>query len=1175
MADDIDLGRLSDLLNSFVEAIKDKMSSDKNFIDNMTKSDKKRADLLQKTIDNISNYKDVLKRSSKDEIDHLLKKVESKTGHSSSLNFEKSIENINKLENAIKNNNTEQLHDSLNHLSDYFEVFNKELEKSKLFESLRDFSDELENLKAKYKAGAITASQYNERLNQLADQAKNSETKEIKQQKLKELLEAKRELGVKNFNSLLSNSGTHIGSAFNTLQKSVTHTAENFIKMDSAVGIGSGIFKAGTDLLEHAANLAGGALKDLGKSIAFGRGALGKFFGGAVSLAGEASAGAAIALLGLTSAAAAAEFSYVEKTTKLWQTLQQSGFHFVESYKDVGNVLNNTGLTLEQFSSGLKESTDALSMLGISMTDSAKTIETMMSKNNKAITKSFLAMGYSSDQITSTVLESMKAFVGPLGIGAQMLSLKVMSARIINYTASLQELSDLTHKSAKEMQAQADQMKEVMLYNLKMAQNPSAKANVDRFMMAMPKELVPLLKSAIGTGGHLQGTEAVALSQVGLLKEFDKFGANFDKMSPEDMQKFIDVVTDKLKNAFNDKSRMKSLAIAGGENANALNSMLNSYVELLALGKGKFKDTITNAKPTTVQGAKNSKDQTTPQTPFGKLETAQQEAMVAVTKSLNNSAESISNSLTDIVKNLTPVMANLTDVFAKKAAGLMSSLDHLSAVILKKNLFSEHNIEKVATIGEWIVGIGAAVGAISGLYSMLSNTISFFKNLIKPSIKLPEEKNLKVPNVTEGVSPTIEKNAEQSVAKIEEAAKDVNPSVAKIEEAAQKAIPATAKIEEAEQNVQKVSKFGKIKDFIKGFNSSSAATLLAVGGAAIMLAKAFDMVSDTAIKMKNNHAQKTFDSLLVKFGEFSLGFGAATAALSIGAKSISAVGPELITGAAIIGASIASLAAVGGAGIGLGLKVISWGLSGISDSLEKIGKNGTAGLIAIKGILSLSTESSLRSLNGLSDKITGFLSSLVSGTSKINLTPFETKMNIFSASMQNISNSINNINNSLISSKIVSNLTGFLSSLVSGTSKINLTPFETKMNIFSSTVDNMSKSIKEFNSMDFKKFEGGATTIEHVSTGSHNILSSYHKLSIAVPEKQKSSYPEKIEDKKEISYNDQETKNKMLNNEDIKGILINHAELLQDIVKSVNDNTRNVTDILTKQNRILNTKLMV
>ena len=293
----------------------------------------------------------------------------------------------------------------------------------------------------------------------------NKLAKEGELQKLQELKSAlEREAAYRGTTEAVRTAGAKM--TVQTLQG-----VGQFVKglQDDASGtqLATGLFNAGIEVATSAAHGVGGAMTALAP-VLMEMGPYGMAAAAALEVLGKV-----IPALADT-AGKLAKFGFeilskeVEKTYKAFNQMSASGAMFADGMTGMRTAAGNAGLTVEQFSGVVKNSSESIAAAGFGMSEGAKKIGGALKAGGATMKQDLLNLGYGFEEQGQLVADVMKQMRGSMS-GPLKASNAEVAAQTEKYAENLRIIASITGEDAKKKMAEAQDAANNLAFQQKLA----------------------------------------------------------------------------------------------------------------------------------------------------------------------------------------------------------------------------------------------------------------------------------------------------------------------------------------------------------------------------------------------------------------------------------------------------------------------------------------------------------------------------------------------------------------------------------------------------------------------------------------------------------------------------------------------------------------------------------
>ena len=375
-----------------------------------------------------------------------------------------------------------------------------------------EITKNIKKLKQDVSDGSITLEELDEQLKLLRDQINKTTDVAKKQSLLEQKYELEKINASQQSSKIFGNSMMQLGG---TVVKGVANSFMAVAK--SALAGGDAIEQTGqfmsaqVDMANQATQVGAGALTQFGQATAGAGGKL-KYIGIAATLAGET-----LSLLGntvseLAKAGISLLVSGVRKLLTGFSELSSAGAVYAGGMMTQVKVATEAGMTMEQFSKAVSNNTDALTRSGLGVAEGAKRMAAAMKTGGEAARNGMYALGMSMDDQAAAYATTMARMAGPEGRLTS--SNKEVADQTQEYARNLKLISDITGKSAKAQQDQADAAtSSLRMQQELMKMDPKARASFQEALGAMGKDSVKAMQDRIAHDGMVTDKTTAILEQ--------------------------------------------------------------------------------------------------------------------------------------------------------------------------------------------------------------------------------------------------------------------------------------------------------------------------------------------------------------------------------------------------------------------------------------------------------------------------------------------------------------------------------------------------------------------------------------------------------------------------------------------------------------------------------------
>ena len=312
----------------------------------------------------------------------------------------------------------------------------------------------IDELKAQYKKQNLTAEDLEESLKTLRQQVNAT----ADQGKKAALLAAKAELEAANARNKATELfrdgiGKFNGAVMAGFAKSFTGAAASALKGGDGLQVAAEFMSSQLDMANSGVQAGAGAMKEFGLATA---GA-----GGKVGETGKRMAGLGTAIgflsetvTSLAKAGIGFMMSQTEKMITGFQQMSSVGAVYTGGMQSMVGTALDAGMTIDQFSKAVVENKDTLLKTGMGVADASKFMAKAMQSGGTTARNGMFALGMGMEEQADAYATTMARLAGPMG--RMTVSSDEVAEITQKYAADLKLVSDLTGKSAKQQQADAD-----------------------------------------------------------------------------------------------------------------------------------------------------------------------------------------------------------------------------------------------------------------------------------------------------------------------------------------------------------------------------------------------------------------------------------------------------------------------------------------------------------------------------------------------------------------------------------------------------------------------------------------------------------------------------------------------------------------------------------------------
>ena len=509
----------------------------------------------------------------------------------------------------------------------------------------------------------------------------------------KRLLGVKREeLVRKSINSMLLGSAVDFAGSIRKLAiGGIASTTSSFVK---GLQNNSSATELSSTLMNGAVDLTTGAITKTGEVIGKA-GEIASGFSGKTKYAGIAAQGLGMALSAIGDGANKfAKFGIevlskeVEKTVKAFNDTSAAGAMFSDGMTGMRQAANSAGLTVEQFSSVVKQNSSDLAASGLGVAAGAKKLGAVLDTGGEPMRKGLLNLGYSFEEQAGLVAETMKDMRGAGGpIKASDAEIAVQTQK---YAENLRTISAITGEDAKKKMESVRQQASQLRFQQKLAgMGEDQRKGIINAMGNMSELERKNFMDMMAFGGIInkEGAVAAAMSQ-GLSESVNaSYQAAQDGTLDEIKQRQIaSQYGDQIKK---DTLSMVEIATAQAAGIGGLVGSLGEAMGRELEFRNKFNKESIEASQQSVAGQKEATD---------KLTTSLTAAAVAAQQLKKDIEVSLSSAITNYAKYTEEILKHLKKLLEENDPGGGTTLGKVGRRVL-----------------EWGgAGLGAGVGGAAG-----------------------------------------------------------------------------------------------------------------------------------------------------------------------------------------------------------------------------------------------------------------------------------------------------------------------------------------------------------------------------------------------------------------------------------------------------------------------------
>lgn len=352
--------------------------------------------------------------------------------------------------------------------------FEKELKKlnKEVSRGTKTYKDQIDKIKE--------LEQSIEDLDESTDKLTKEQIEAEKAAKKKLLTDLQAAAGVRGFNEAVRKTTTDLG-------KQALQGIGSFVKNLQADASGS---ELASGILSTYVDLAATGVKGFGGALEAGSLLMVRRFPGAA---------AAASLLGVSLETAADGFSKlakfgidilqreVEKTYKAFNTISASGALFTDGMTGMRNAARGAGLTVEQFSNVVKNSSDNMAQSGMGVTEGARQVGRVGTiLKQSGVTNQLLKLGVGFEEqaeLTAETVANMRRAAGG------MVSDQAVAEQTKKYAENLKLIASITGEDAKKKMEQMRQANAELAFQQKLAgMSAEQRAQIDAAMLTMTEQ---------------------------------------------------------------------------------------------------------------------------------------------------------------------------------------------------------------------------------------------------------------------------------------------------------------------------------------------------------------------------------------------------------------------------------------------------------------------------------------------------------------------------------------------------------------------------------------------------------------------------------------------------------------------------------------------------------------
>lgn len=378
-------------------------------------------------------------------------------------------------------------------------------------------------------------------------------------------------------------------------------------------------------------------------------------------------------------------FSYLAKIqdsyVKSYQNLASSGAVFTGSLTDMRLSASKTFLTLDEFSSVVKNNTDVFRSLDGDVTSGVKkfvAIQNSLLAPGSEVQKNLAYLGVSSQEAADITLSYIRSqgSMNKRGLDNQ----KEVTATVSQYAQELTLLSSITGKSREELRKKLDEENaEAMWQSALNEMSPEKAAKMRQGLeMAMAQGGKPAMEAfkamALGFPPMTEAARLYTATQQAGVRALESYvqTANDERINEEQAGKRNRAALAKqIAEGAVDQKNLRTVLQASALSGTGLSQVLSDATKMqtMFMHEGKMLSEREIAQKLEEMAVKN------------KATSGEIAAADEATKKLNQLGQEILARLLPVFKDLQPVMLKLVDAFVKAMPGVLEFLDQLDVYL--------------------------------------------------------------------------------------------------------------------------------------------------------------------------------------------------------------------------------------------------------------------------------------------------------------------------------------------------------------------------------------------------------------------------------------------------------------------------------------------------------------
>jgi hypothetical protein len=487
----------------------------------------------------------------------------------------------------------------------------------------------------------------------------------------------------------MHNFGLGLVDVTKSMVTGVLNFAKGLQSGASGVDVGSQLLVDGVDSTNKAIGAAGGLVSAAGGLMQLFSNKYVKIAGGALEVLGIG-AGVVSEYLSTLSKEGIKYFqTELKNTVETFAAASQAGALYADGMTGVRNAAFDSGLTMKQFGTVIKENSATLAGMGLSVAEGAKKMGQIMKAGGTEFTKTLRNLGYSVEEQATMVAETMKIMRGSGGGQLKASDAKV-AEQTEKYAENLRVIAAITGEDAKKKAEIVKEQASQLAFQQKLAQkSPEQRAQIDRAMQNMTeverKNFMDMVN--FGTVINTQGAIMEAASPA-LGKSVREMKKSFDEGTLDENK------TRQIQGQYNPQQQKELLGNTGIGQAAAAGQ--GGVVGEVGTGMGKQLQEVNARTPEAIKAAEEAA-------------TKQKNTQDPLTKSVTSLEQANQDLAIALGKTTTGALANFAD-------GLKTALGTVEEAVKKLGIddMKKGKNEKLGgTIG---MTAGSAAGTAAGSY---------------------------------------------------------------------------------------------------------------------------------------------------------------------------------------------------------------------------------------------------------------------------------------------------------------------------------------------------------------------------------------------------------------------------------------------------------------------------